>query len=409
MDYLMTTGRGFAMKKGGFSIIICTTILMACVCACSSNKTISETTESSESTTAESTEKEAGTETADVTDGENESGTESGEFEDGILFEGLPKTSELVEGNLSVNVKNCSDASYFCSVDGNIFFTDFTDNGYLYTLENGKKRLLCAQKACSINYYDGKVYFLSPDTIDTSRGSAFGDIYCYDTQTGECTLILEGDIRYLWVTEEGLYFLRPVGEDENSMELVYMDFEQEEQLRCYYPDPLRYGNYLITQEGAVDISGDVTTPSEESKIPFSESLSSIYLSRCIYNDFLIVYERGTGFRVVNLSDGTYYWIPLEAVTEVCGEELSVLGYTVMDDTLYVALGTSDMFVAVDLNTRQVSEQTVYDSMLTFSGFFTDGTNLYGYTNWNATGSSEIFAVIKDGDGYTARSFETAEE
>jgi hypothetical protein len=48
-------------------------------------------------------------------------------------------------------------------------------------------------------------------------------------------------------------------------------------------------------------------------------------------------------------------------------------------------------------------------MLTISGFFTDGTNLYGYTNWNATGSPEIFAVIKDGDGYTARSFETAEE
>jgi hypothetical protein len=68
-----------------------------------------------------------------------------------------------------------------------------------------------------------------------------------------------------------------------------------------------------------------------------------------------------------------------------------------------------MFVAVDLTTRQVSEQTVYDSMLTISGFFTDGTNLYGYTNWNATGSPEIFAVIKDDDGYTARSFETAEE
>jgi hypothetical protein len=220
---------------------------------------------------------------------------------------------------------------------------------------------------------------------------------------------ISGDIRYLWVTEEGFYFLRPAGEDENSAELVYMDFEQKEQSHCYYPDPLRYGNYLITQEGAVDLSGDVTTPSEESKIPFSESLSSIYVSRCIYNDFLIVYERGTGFRVVNLSDGTYFWITKEAIAEVGGEELSVLGYTVTDNILYVALGTSEKFVAVDLNTRQVSEQTVYDSVLPISGFFTDGTNLYGYTNWNETGSSEIFAMIKDGDGYTARSFETAEE
>ena len=119
----------------------------------------------------------------------------------------------LKYGNITQNNKTGSAlGGLFCSADNKIFFSNFNDNGYIYSYDKDTERseLVVEMPARFINYYDGKLYFLfvyDNKNFDTRNNAFIGELYCCHIQSGECVKLAESHvINGLVVTNEGLYY-----------------------------------------------------------------------------------------------------------------------------------------------------------------------------------------------------------
>lgn len=76
----------------------------------------------------------------------------------------------------------------FCYDDnGNVYFSDPADNYSLYAYDGTESKKLTDQKAVCLNYYDGGIYFLSPQREINIDDMVFpeGYAYVYGLQSGE--------------------------------------------------------------------------------------------------------------------------------------------------------------------------------------------------------------------------------
>lgn len=303
--------------------------------------------------------------------------TTSEEQKEPAPFVGLEKT-ELITGNIGLNSKSYHIGDFFCCVGENIFFTDFTDNSSLCALKNGKKELLVSKPSCHINYYDGKVYFLSSETTPVSDLSFSGSIYCFDTENGTCELLADVPAADLYVTQEGIFFDQVMESTSNSIitHQMFMDFNGE-ITPCDYSFLFRYGKYAITGSEAIDTSESITSPSQDSIIPF-EMKNSLMDKTCLNGDYLITYSPKFGFEFLNLSDGEYFGIDKEILSGLFIDgSVYVEDYTVISDTLYVSCCSNSI---IEINMKTMEAELYYvdgaNSMLV-NNLYTDGKQLYG--------------------------------
>lgn len=176
-------------------------------------------------------------------------------------IEGIEKQT-VDAGNLSMNTKCGLCSEFLCAAEGEVFFTNFGDREYLYRVRENGSELVIEMSARCINYYGGRLYFLSSegtaDSVDFS-----GKMCCIDPETGECELLCDEAATGLTVSGDGIFYTVVVSKNGGGrvLESRVMGFEGDSR-KCRSPE-FGYGDYLIPPDRIVDLKNeeDITQPS----------------------------------------------------------------------------------------------------------------------------------------------------
>lgn len=289
----------------------------------------------------------------------------------------VPKTdyaqseSELVYGNITLNSKISSPlGGMICPSEHGLYFSNPNDRGRIYCMKNDESKLAVDMPARFINYYGGKLYFISPDYNYTVYDNVFcGKPYSYDINTQELKELVNSEaVTFLTVTDEGIYYNK-IGNSSSSFdtpELWLMELDGENPRQCGYTYALRIGDNVIDAEGvhvltedklniAFDISDSVRFETES----FAEA--------CVYDNKLITRSDET----VNITD------LIEGITRTYGIYAGISDYVILKDKLYIAFNSSNL-LRIDLSESDGSIQKLFtsNSDMVYTKLYTDGTFLY---------------------------------
>lgn len=130
------------------------------------------------------------------------------------VFTGIPEEDIEYGFSPQVNQIDFSLRLFCCDGSGNIYFSDPADNYNLYVYDGSESRKLTDIKAVCLNYYDGKIYFLSPQREINIDDIVFpeGYAYVYDLQSGETVQIGNSTISDMTVIDGEIYALN----DDNA-------------------------------------------------------------------------------------------------------------------------------------------------------------------------------------------------
>ncbi|MBD5129862.1 MAG: DUF5050 domain-containing protein [Ruminococcaceae bacterium] len=302
-----------------------------------------------------------------------------------------------------VNTKPGLCSEFFCSANGEVFFTNFGDREYLYKITGNGSEIVVEKPARCINYYDNKLYFLSSDNISADNIDFVGKIYCRDLESGELEMLCDEAVTSLIVSADGIYYSLPGAENGNSAvsEMRLMNFDGNSQ-KCFYAPEFRYVNYLIMPDGIVDLTKEenIAQPSYENIIPFSAEITNM-VGACVYSEYLFYYGADKSIVLCNLCDGTTLSVPREAINELYGDQISISDYTLCGGILYLS-HSSDMLTAVDLETMQITKTLIGNcGGKIVDRLYTDGIQIYALLRDARYSNPELVRLNNDNDKLSA--------
>lgn len=304
----------------------------------------------------------------------------SQEEEDNVVFEGLGNISDTnVYGNLTINSKDSDYRSYFCvDEEGALYYTNLLDKSCLYSFDGSVTEKLTDIKAVYMNIIGDYIYFISPlGSVGeyTSRGA----IYRYSRTSGEYEIFIDENANALYATGDGLYY--QINEtitdgDTTTVKptLYYRPFDSDESEKCdYLYSFLRYGDYQLTWRPD---SGDfaLTDGTNEIALCSDTETMAIIPCSCVYNGKLYSSWSDT-LNIFNLLTGEKTVYDIGALT-YRSDGVEISGYTVIDNYIYVALGSSNIY-RIDESGEVMdfhSDDGGYTN--TIMDLYTDGTELY---------------------------------
>lgn len=331
---------------------------------------------------------------------ENESGVQG--TNDIQTESDIPKTddaqtgSELVYGNITLNSKISSPlGGMICPSEQGLYFSNLKDGGRIYCMKNDESKLAVDMPARFINYYGGKLYFISPDYNYTIYDNVFlGKPYSYDVKTGELKeLINSGAVTSLTVTDEGIYYNK-IGNNSSSLdtpELWLTDLDGENPRQCGYAYALRSGDNVIDAEGVHVLTAD------KLNIAFDVSDSvrfetESFAEACVYDNKLITRSDET----VNITDF------IEGITHTYGLYTDISDYIILSDKLYIAFNSSSL-LRIDLSGSDGSVELFSSNLdMVYTKLYTDGTFLYALGSNYKNNSSCIARLSIGANQITAK-------
>ena len=317
-------------------------------------------------------------ETESRVQGTNDAQTESDvpKTDDAQTESDIPKTddaqteSELIYGNITLNSKMGSPiGGMICPSEQGLYFSNLRDEEKIYCTKNGQSKLVVDMPARFINYYGGKLYFISPNYKCSIYDNAFaGKPYSYDIITDELKELTNSEaVTSLTVTNEGIYYNK-IANNSSSLEqpeLWFMDLDGQNPRQCGYTYALRSGDNIIDTDGihaltedrlniALDISGSVIEP-------------ELLAEACVYDNKLITRSDET----VSITD------IIEGTTHTYGAYSAISDYVILKDKLYIAFNSSNL-LRIDLSESDGSIQKLISTNpdMIYSKLYTDGTFLY---------------------------------
>lgn len=328
----------------------------------------------------------------------------SAKTEEAAPFTGFGKQT-FHTGNLAINAKSGLSSEFFCARSGEVFFTNFSDHEYLYRVTESGSKLVTKRPARYINYFDGKLYFLSSESASVEDIGFTGEICCYDPQTDSCEIICDEAAGSLTVSEDGIYYSVRISASENSTtyENRLIDPEGNDQ-KCFYSSKFRYGDYLIMTDKAVDLKKEknIAQPDYENAIPFSAGFSNS-VGLCIYDDYLFYFGSDKSLVLLNLNDGTELFISRDEINALYNENsISVSDYTLCGGILYLS-HSSDTLTAVDLERLQMEQRKVEgcDGKVV-ARLYTDGARLYALLRDSHYSNPEIVRLDETENGLAVK-------
>lgn len=308
----------------------------------------------------------------------------------------VPKTdyviteSELIYGNITLNSKISSPlGGMICPSEQGLYFSNPNDGGRIYCIKNDESELAVNMPARFINYYGGKLYFISPDYNYTIYDNVFlGKPYSYDVKTGELKELTNSEaVTSLTVTDEGIYYNK-IGNNSSSLdtpELWLMDLDGENPRQCGYAYALRSGDNVIDAEGVHALTDDKLNIAFD----FSDSVrfeTESFAEACVYDNKLITRSDET----VNITD------LIEGITHTYGLYTEISDYIILGDKLYIAFNSSSL-LRIDLSGSDGSIEKLFSSNpdMVYTKLYTDGTFLYALGS-NLENSGSCIAKLSIG-------------
>ena len=199
---------------------------------------------------------------------------------------------DLTYGNLPINAKTiATNCDFFCYSEetGNIYYTNFDDNGHLYQLSNGTKTKLVDKKCTNINFYNNNLYFISPDVSlnELTDWEVSGPIYKFDIESKEIELFLDVNAILMRVINDNIYHSERTLQETNSSQTnknssrvissFVTNFEEKRTLKNE-GTMLYYKDYEVTATGLINMDTSDKTDFELSEFGLATA--------CVYNNVL---------------------------------------------------------------------------------------------------------------------------
>lgn len=312
----------------------------------------------------------------------------------------VAKSKDVRYGNLPQNLTSDTLPGLVCPdmETGALYFTNLSAGETLCKLENGEITELLPVTAKSINLWEGALYYIcnaeSPVGIPKFSGEFripyTGDIYRYDLETGENTLLIETDAYRLVVSEYGLDW--SAGVNYSCEKYTFGASE-----RYYHADldggnitedpqfpilddclGLYYGNYQAeTVDGAI-VLRDMRSGETAPVLSRAETLDY----SAIVGDILYYCPNFKNYRMNEpgniVSKNTLCGIDLSTGESfTVGKTSFMTDYAIIGDTAYVCGGLN---FSVYRDGKQLPGglelHGFNDSMHEFIGLYTDGETLY---------------------------------
>ena len=301
----------------------------------------------------------------------------------------VPKTdyviteSELIYGNITLNSKISSPlGGMICPSEQGLYFSNPNDGGRIYCIKNYESELAVNMPARFINYYGGKLYFISPDYNYTIYDNVFlGKPYSYDVKTGELKELTNSEaVTSLTVTDEGIYYNK-IGNNSSSLdtpELWLMDLDGENPRQCGYAYALRSGDNVIDAEGVHALTDDKLNIASDFSIKIEAAHNSLK-GACVYDNKLITYSGGV-INITDLNDGSVKSIDINSYNNFIDNKIyesEISDYTILNNQLYIAFSGSSL-MKINLLESDGSIQKLFtsNSDMVYTKLYTDGTFLY---------------------------------
>jgi len=295
-----------------------------------------------------------------------------------------PVSEDTLEyGNITLNNKAGSTlGGLFCAADDKIFFSNFNDNGYIYIYdsETEKSELVTEMPARFINYYDGKLYFLN-----VYEGEYFGlydavftgELYCCDTETGECEKLVESRIiTGLTVNNEGIYYnqIPTPGSSLDPPELWRLGFGETNPEKCGYSYVLRDEERLVDENGIHELDKNKLSISSDVSLDIDIDEESIK-GACTYKNKLITYSNGV-LNITDLLDGSLFSVKIRDLEKLNHNiKMKVTDFTILGDYLYIANNSSSL-CRICLSDNKTDFIPDMEGKYIFSKLYTDEKDLY---------------------------------
>lgn len=349
-----------------------------------------------------------------------------------VDFKGI--TSDAVTpklGNLAINIKLNYYAAAFCpnTESGDIYYTNFKDNSFLYKMSGEKSTLLVDKPANFINYMNGNIYFICAlPKVDGNYTE--GSIYKLNLQTNKCELVLEAKATTLIATEDKLYYTEYAEEaTTDGYRLIISNFF----LPIEGGTPVSAGNqpympykdyqYAWNTADGVNCFENINTK-EKVNIDVSTAYS------CVYGDNY--YSLWKGLNVLNLKTGedeTYERHDFDEMMQKASAlfEYESAGtwwdYTVIGNKLYIPYDGTMLCIDTDtdkaklltlkpkqsgangLDVTGAAPDYRLNQTKEFVKLFTDGKRLFALQTPNgALIPEKLVEVIPDGDYIAVKDF-----
>lgn len=314
--------------------------------------------------------------------------------------------STLKYGNITLNNKSGSLlGGLFCSAEDKIFFSNFNDNGYIYSYDKKteKSELVVKMPARFINYYNGKLYFLfvyDKDYFNTYNTAFIGELYSCDIQSGECVKLSESQIiNGLVVTDEGIYYNQiPIpGSSFDPPTLWLLRFGEKEPELCDYTYVLRENNRLIDANGVHELTDNKLGIASELTLDIGIDESSVK-GACVYKNKLLTYSNEV-LNITDLSEGSIFSVKMSDLEKQNNNiKIDFSDCIILNDYLYIAYNSS-FLCRICLSDNEAEFIGDIEGQYSFSKLYTDEENLYalGYN-----GGPEIVRLELNEDKITTK-------
>lgn len=101
------------------------------------------------------------------------------------------ETKNIACGN---NFEQQQFFGFYCKSDDGFYYVERTADGFLYHYKNGEVTLVLEEYTRALHYFEGKIYYLkgSKEQFNSQNHFYGGDVWCYDTGTGEESCVVSG-------------------------------------------------------------------------------------------------------------------------------------------------------------------------------------------------------------------------
>lgn len=276
------------------------------------------------------------------------------------VFTGIPEEDIEYDFSPQVNKKDFS-LQLFCYDDNcNIYFSNPADNYSLYAYDGTESKKLTDQKAICLNYYDGAIYFLSPQKEINIGDMVFpeGYAYMYELQSDEITQIGDSMVCDMTVIDGEIFAI-----NDDSDCFFYKYDENDPNCR----NKKTYNSFVIKKCKDHFFTFETVSLNDEDKINFylkNENdktfilTDDIVLNCCFaFGNFYYNSQNTHELKIINLENG----------------EISSAGYTV-DFTMF----NGDLYVIKsDGFLYKLGDENKLNELNQFYNIYSDNVNLYG--------------------------------
>ncbi len=308
----------------------------------------------------------------------NTSVCETSESSEEQVLTGIPE--EYIEYGFSpqVNKKDLSLQLFCCDGNGNVYFSDPADNFCLYSYDGSESKKLTDIKAYGLNYYNNKVYFLSPQKGINIDDMIYpeGYAYEYDIQSGKTTQIGDSEICDMTVIDGEIF-----GMNTDNAAFFYKYDENNPDCR----NKKVFNSFVIKKCKDHFFTFETVSENNEDKINFylqNGNDKQLLLADDIPLDCFFAF-------------GKFYYFSQNThelkIIDMENGEISSPGFakdfTVLDGELYIL--KSDQYLYKAGNENKLNELNQFEYI------FSDNKNLYGVAfQYNSSSKTSYYVFVK---------------